>query len=158
MNFLNNFPSHFALLLTQIKTLHSPVINLFIQRKKDLNVMKLRFKFFLTHFMQMYHFHTPRSTQENLWFLIFIMLDNVWIIKRLALTEQHYKRGEAFYSLLVTFYSLLVTFYSLLIAFYWLLVTFYSLLVATYLLLIVTYSVLITFYSYTIALHSQCSY
>ena len=172
MNFLNNFPSHFALLLTQIKTLHSPVIHLFIQRKKDLNVMKLRFKFFLTYFMQMYHFHTPRSTQENLWFLIFIMLDNVWIIKRLALTEQHYKRGEAFYSLLVTFYSLLVTFYSLLvtfysllvtfysllIAFYWLLVTFYSLLVATYLLLIVTHSVLITFYSYTIALHSQCSY
>ena len=116
--------------------------------------MKLRFKFFLTHFMQMYHFHTPRSTQENLWFLIFIMLDNVWIIKRLALTEQHYKRGEAFYSLLVTFYSLLVTRYFLLVTRYFLLVTRYSLLFTgcsllftRYLLLLTCYSLLLTRYS-----------
>ena len=94
--------------------------------------------------MQMYHFHTPRSTQENLWFLIFIALDNVWIIKSLALTEQHYKRGEAFYSLLVPFYFLLFTRCFLLVTRYFLLVTHCILLVARYFLLVTCCYVLAT--------------
>ena len=100
----------------------------------------------------MYHFHTPRSTQENLWFLIFIMLDNVWIIKRLALTEQHYKRGEAFYSLLVTRYFLLFTRYFLLVTRYFLLVTHCFLLVARYFLL-VTCCYLLATHCYLLVTH-----